>query len=262
MKIRSKICSLLDSVNVKGRKMKYRIRFVAEERIILPIQYKHVIQAAFLKWIGEGDYTDFIHSTGYVMGKRNYKLYTISDILSQGKKAGSQLLFDKKIEILISSCMGKMDELILNAIQEDKVFVLGKRELFVDEYENIEEAYDECVVRTVSPVTIHSTFELPGGRKKTYYYSVNDLEFSNMIKENLIRKYKSIYGVVPEDDNFHIVPMDKSKIRKMIVNYKSTVIVGWKADFKLTGNPEMIRIALLAGIGARNSIGMGMLLQV
>ena len=85
---------------------------------------------------------------------------------------------------------------------------------------------------------------------------------SNMIKENLIRKYKSIYGVVPEDDNFHIVPMDKSKIRKMIVNYKSTVIVGWKADFKLTGNPEMIRIALLAGIGARNSIGMGMLLQV
>ena len=148
--------------------MKYRIRFVSEEKIILPIQYKHVIQAAFLKWIEDGDYTDFIHGTGYAMGKRNYKLYTVSDILVQGKKEGTKLIFDKKIEILISSCMDRMDELILNAIEEENMFILGKRELWVDGYEIIEEDYEECTVRTVSPVTIHSTFELPGGRKKTY----------------------------------------------------------------------------------------------
>lgn len=243
-------------------KLKFRIYFTSETEITLPIQYKHIIQAAFLKWLQNDSYTSFIHSEGYSVGKRNYKLYVLSDILSKGTKVKDKafLTFSEGIEFIVSTCISEMDETILNAIEEDHPFLLGKQELFVQDYEEIEEDYTECTVMTVSPITIHSTFELPYGGKKTYYYTPTEKNFSNLIRDNLIRKYSSIYGVEPEDNYFEISLVDK-KIKKVIVNYKGTVIIGWKGRFYIKGNPELIRIALLCGIGARNGIGMGALLS-
>lgn len=138
---------------------------------------------------------------------------------------------------------------------------MGEQALFLVDFEEIEEKYGDCTVRTLSPVTIHSTFELPGGSKKTYYYAPTEKEFSMQLRDNIIRKYISIYGAEPDDDDLEIIPLNVQKMKKVVINYKSTVIVGWTGSFAIHGNPELIRIALLCGFGARNGMGMGAVIQ-
>ena len=123
------------------------------------------------------------------------------------------------------------------------------------------EEYRKCIVDTLSPVTIHSTFELADGRKKTYYYSPNENDFSEMIRQNLIRKYVSIYWEEPKDSSFEIKPENYKKIKEVIVYYNRFVIKGWNGSFVMAGSEEMIKMALLSGIGARNGIGFGCIAQ-
>lgn len=243
--------------------MKIRILFAGENGISLPIQYKHIIHAAFLQWLQNEEVTSFVHSEGYYTGKRVYKLYAISDILTKGvrnSKTG-KLFFETGIELVISSFTSDLDDTIKKAVDEDYPFVLGQTLLYVEDYEEIEEINEDCIVKTISPVTVHSSFELPDGSKKTYYYSATEKNFAKQIRENIIRKYITIYGTEPENMDFSVVPLNNKKMRKVIIQYKSTVVVGWKGKFRLCGDSELIRIALLCGLGARNSIGMGAVLQ-
>lgn len=244
--------------------MKFKICFTCESEIVLPIQYKHIIQASFLQWLQNEQFSTFVHEEGFHAGKRKYKLFALSDILTKGEKkqGGRKFVFKNGIELIVSTYTSDMDDAIVVAIENENVLKLGGQVLHILDYEKIEEEYNDCVVETLSPISIHSTFELPNGSKKTYYFSAAEKGFSKMIGENLVRKYISIYGSEPYDSSFEIRPVDAKRLRKVIVNYKSTIIVGWKGTFELSGNPELIKIALLCGIGARNSIGMGAVLQV
>lgn len=243
--------------------MKFRLLFAGDQAACLPIQYKHVLHAAFLRWLQDEQVASFLHEEGYHTGKRAYKLYTISDILTKGEcnKEKGKVVFPQGIELVISSFTTELDTVIQNAVDEEHPLVLGKVVLHVKDYEEIEETYCDCIVKTLSPVTVHSSFELPDGSKKTYYYSPTEKNFSEQLCENIIRKYKSIYGVEPENIDFVIHPLNPKKMKKVIIRYKSTIIVGWKGRFKLSGDPEMIGIVLLCGLGSRNSMGMGAVIQ-
>lgn len=243
--------------------MKFRLFFSGERAVSLPTQYKHILHASFLQWLQNEEIATFIHEDGYYAGKRVYKLYTISDILTHGKRnaKNGKVFFENGIELVISSFTSELDEAIINAIEEEHSLILGNISLYVEEYEEIEEKFCDCVVQTLSPITIHSSFELPDGSKKTYYYSPKEKGFSKMLCENIIRKYKSIYGIEPENMEFEIRPLEAGAMRKVVIRYKSTIVIGWKGKLELCGNPELIRIALLCGLGDRNSIGMGCVIQ-
>ena len=42
-----------------------------------------------------------------------------------------------------------------------------------------------------------------------------------------------------------------------ITRYKDTIIKGWLGEYYLNGDPELLRVALDAGLGAKNSQGYG-----
>lgn len=52
-----------------------------------------------------------------------------------------------------------------------------------------------------------------------------------------------------------------NQARETKTYYSGFQIRAWKGRFKLYGSAEMIELALLSGIGARNSIGFGCLIQ-
>lgn len=138
---------------------------------------------------------------------------------------------------------------------------MGSEILELYDCELVEECYTDCVVKTLSPVTIHSTFETADGRKKTYYYEPREHDFTDMIRQNLLRKYIAWYGKEPDDTSFKIEE-DKGRRTKCVsIYYHGFVIKGWAGDFRIHGSKELIRMALLSGIGARNSIGLGCILQ-
>jgi len=42
-----------------------------------------------------------------------------------------------------------------------------------------------------------------------------------------------------------------------VIRYKGTIIKGWMGKYRLTGKPELLTVALDAGLGAKNSQGFG-----
>ena len=124
-----------------------------------------------------------------------------------------------------------------------------------------EEVYRSCIVDTVSPITVHSTFEKPDGKRFTYYYEPMEKEFSDMIKNNLIRKYVSYHGKQPDSTDFSIKPHNCKKLRRIDTSYNGIIIRAWRGSYEIEGAPELIKMALLGGIGERNSVGFGCVLQ-
>ncbi|MBP3339315.1 MAG: CRISPR-associated endoribonuclease Cas6 [Lachnospiraceae bacterium] len=243
--------------------MKYCLIFKCNDKIRLPIQYNHILQAAILGWIQDETYTSFLHDEGFQREKRTFKLYSFSQIIGKNhidRKSG-KIVFDDKICIFISSYIDEMENYIKKSIEANRKLRFGNNELPLDEAYRVDEKYESCVVETLSPISIHSTFELPSGKKRTYYYTPSEEDFSNMIKDNLVRKYQAVHGDLPKDDTFEIIPVKGNSMEKQIIKYRGTVIIGWNGVFELKGSTDMIKMALLAGVGARNSIGLGCLLQ-
>jgi len=94
--------------------------------------------------------------------------------------------------------------------------------------------------------------------KKTYYYNPSEKEFPMLIKENIIKKYKAFYRKMPSSEEFFIEPIKLDNRNEKIVIYKGFVIKGWMGKFKLKGEPELLKLAYNAGLGAKNSQGFGM----
>lgn len=243
--------------------MKYRLTFLCKNPVSLPRQYNKILQAAILKWLGNEACASFLHDQGYQNEKRTFKLYTFSEIsgIHEYDAKSRKIVFKDKIQLYLSFYTEESHTLLMKNIEKKKPLKLGVNLLELYDCELVREIYTNCLVETVSPITIHSTFELADGRKKTYYYSPFERNFSEMMRQNLLRKYESLYGILPENDEFRIIPEKEKTLKEVTLYYNRFLIKGWRGAFRLYGSEEMIKMALLSGIGARNGIGLGCVLQ-
>jgi CRISPR-associated endoribonuclease Cas6 len=114
----------------------------------------------------------------------------------------------------------------------------------------------EITVRMLSPVVAYSTVPVGTG-SYTYYYSPFEPRFRELILANLAKKYLLVFGRPADETGFEIAPERVGPADLKIVNYKDTVIKGWMGTYRLTGDPQLLEIALSAGLGAKNSQGFG-----
>ena len=253
-----------DSIRKEGNKMKFFLTFSCPAPVMLPLSYNHILQAALLNWLQDEQYTTFLHDVGFQKEQRVFKLYSFSEL--QGKhtldKKSQKLVYKDTVTVCISSYMDEMEEYVKASLETERPLRLGKMLLPVESAYIVEDIYDDCIVQAISPITIHSTFELPTGTKKTYYYEPAEKDFSAMLRGNLIRKYKTVYDVEPENSDFTMIPLKDGNVKKKVVKYRDTVIIGWTGRFKMSGSPELLKMALLAGAGARNSMGFGCIVQL
>lgn len=172
-------------------------------------------------------------------------------------KESRKISFDGEISFYCSFYEEQGRELIARNIERQKPLRLGAKRLAFLRCEEVKEDCEDCIVETLSPITIHSTVELPGGGKRTYYYEPQELEFSEMIRQNLIRKYKAFYGYEPKDKQFELRCLPQENYKRVGIYYRRFVIKGWYGRFSIHGSAELIKMALLSGVGARNGIGCG-----
>ena len=116
-------------------------------------------------------------------------------------------------------------------------------------------------INALTPIETHSTLSKGDGSKKTYYYSPSESEYSELINENLRKKWKAYY----KDEcpyNIKIEPVQIKYCRERIRSFKGTTIKGWTGHFWLEGKPEFLQFALATGLGSRNSGGFGFIEKV
>lgn len=239
--------------------MRIIINFVFDKPIKLNLQYNHIVQAVILKWLSDKNYTKFIHDTGYKCGNRTYKLYTFSRL--QGRfsidSKEKTITYYNEVKLEISAVDDKFLSYLVNGIIINDEVRLGNNMVSVKEVrctKNILKSGDK--VYTKSPIVTYSTFQ-DNEKKKTYYYSPFESEFSELIRKNLIKKYNAAYGVRPENCDFSIEAVHNSKLKEKVLVYKKTVIKGWTGEFILKGSKELINMGYNSGFGSKNSQGFG-----
>ena len=237
--------------------MKLKVTLSAENPIFLPLHYNYILQS-FIYRNMEGIYSTFLHNYGFPYRKRLFKLLTFSKLYGRKRviKGAKRIIFFPPVHFYVSCILEEILSSHAKVLLKKEKLKLGRNEVSLEGVEVITEKVegDRAVLKTLSPVTIHSTDE----NKKTIYYNPEQEKFYRLLEENLRKKCR-IAGIREGLEDIEISPAENAFFKKVVVLYKNDfVIEAWKGKFLIKADPKIIEIALKAGLGDRNSQGFGM----
>lgn len=240
--------------------MRLSIEFSFEDRLTLPIHYNHIIQGFIYNNISDKAFRKFLHDEGYKYEKRNFKLFTFSRIFGQFNfnKEDSTITFTSPVKLIVSSVLDDfVNDFASTLIKKDDLFLNKTNIKFSKiEVDKCKIESDSVVISMLSPMVTYSTIEIHG-KKKTVYHKPGDGVFSNLVYENLKKKYKSFYGKELEDCDFRVKPLWEDRMKLISAKYRGFIIKGWLGEYQLVGSPEIIKIAYDTGLGSKNAQGFG-----
>jgi CRISPR-associated protein Cas6 len=245
--------------------MKLKISLISDNAVVLPKEFNYITQALIYNLIDRVP-AKWLHDDGFKIEKRSFKLFTFSSIIEKGTYQSSKKIFTfpHTISFYVSSPVGWiLEQVAKNTVFSEKL-IFGQNKMSISFVEIIED--DEIIenrirINALTPIETHSTLLKGDGSKKTYYYSPSESEYSELINENLRKKWKAYYK---ESCPYNIKtePVQMRYCRERIRNFKGTVIKGWTGHFRLEGKPEFLQFALATGLGSRNSAGFGFIEKV
>ncbi|TDA65882.1 MAG: CRISPR-associated endoribonuclease Cas6 [Clostridia bacterium] len=240
--------------------MRLILTLTASGEIGLPIQHNHLLQAAVYDLIEQPGLREFLHQHGFVLGKRRFRLFAFSRLLGRVRvdTAGQQMFFTSPVNLVICSPLTALLQELGNSLLRRGEIRLGNNHLEVEQVgvDDYQVRGRSLTVRMLSPLVTYSTLENNGSRY-TYYYSPFEPRFSTLISANLAKKYTIIHGRPAPEEDVRIMPVAVGKRDMKVVQYKGTVIKGWMGTYRLQGDPELLQVALDAGLGSKNSQGFG-----
>ena len=229
-----------------------------QEPVALPTHYNWHIQGLIYQYLDSG-LAARIHDRGWLDGNRRLKLFTFSRLRGSFRREGSMLLFRGPLSLTIASPVDEFLESLSVHLVRAGVVTLGTSQLELVSIEVLMPPRYQRPVRlkALSPITVYSTLETPDGRKKTYYYAPQEPEFGRLAIENLQRKIRAWTGEDIPPDGATLRPVKVSNRNLVVARYKGTIIKGWTGIYELDAPEPYVRMALDAGLGAKNSQGFG-----
>lgn len=117
---------------------------------------------------------------------------------------------------------------------------------------NIPEIQDtELIIKMRSALIVRKHDSINNSDK---YYTCKDLEFGEMVKENLSIFLEKL-NLEMDISDFSITPL---KGKKVVTRTWGRLVDGSIGIYKITGNLELLNFLRAAGLGTRRSIGKGM----
>ncbi len=238
-----------------------KINLISENIIRLPKNYNSLLQAFFYRNM-DPILSRFLHDIGFVYGKRRFKMFTFSKIIGKMvKKSKTTVSFLPPITIYFASPLADIISSSAKTFLKKENLTLGRNRLFLDSIEVITpDVSEEITVRCLSPITVYRT-PINSEIKKFIYFNPWQEEFYELIRNNLVKKYELIYTKIPREE-LKIEPVKLSQTYRKKIVYKGTLIEAWEGYFKLSGSSDILRLALEAGLGAKNPQGFGMVERV
>jgi len=227
----------------------------------LPLSYHEIIQQFFYQSLYQTEIASFLRQEGLRDGNRKMKLFAFSRLIGNYTlnyehrtitfHGDAVLVFASPVDLII----WELARTLLN----NSTISLADIDLQVKDvfFEDIHPSKDQMEVQMLSPITVYQT-HTSDGRKRTVYFDPFDSNFQQLISENLRRKYRIIFGEDPCDGAFSIEPVEVSCNDKKILRFRDTVVQGWMGKYRITGDPRLLKIALDAGLGSKNSQGFGL----
>lgn len=234
----------------------------AAGKLILPVYYQEILQGFIYHTLQNKQFASFLHNKGYQYGKRSYKLFSFSrlDGILKFNRESKTISFENEVILQVSSILDRFIKDLGQSLLTLPSMHLNGQQVIIEEVRCSKPPVlaSQHIVRTLSPITIYSTYEKQDGRKITQFFSPYDIAFSHLIEENLKKKYEAFYGT-KADGEFHIRPVKVGRKDKVVTRFKDFVINAWLGQYEISGSPELLQFAYEVSIGGRNSQGFGMI---
>lgn len=242
--------------------MQLTIFFTAPGPVALPVQYGHLLQGLIYRQMENPVLRNYLHDQGFALEKRRFKLFTFSRLMGRAARynqAAGRLVLTPPLRLVVCSPIPFiLQELGTGFLRQGQVW-LGDVSLTVKEMATAAPRVRQNTlrVRMLSPLVTYSTLDNADGRRYTYYYSPFEPRFGELIGANLAKKHLLIHGHPAPTDDFAIRPVRVEDRDLKVTYYKKTVVKGWMGEYELRGSPDLLQVALDAGLGAKNSQGYG-----
>ena len=246
--------------------MRIKITCDIGEGIRLPINYNYFLSGVIYQFLKESDpeYAQFLHQDGYEVENRRFKLFTFSQLMAQRNIQDDQIHFRSPLTWYVSSSQEQFLANFAAALMQTGILQIEHHRLRVQDVEVLRQPRfgPQTTFRCLSPITM-STVRERADKLVTHYCLHDDPQFSELVRQNLIRKYEAVYRHSPEEKSFAMTfdqeYIDKRKGRvTRLVDYKGIKIRGVLSPFHVIGAPELIHIGYECGFGDKNSMGFGM----
>lgn len=231
-----------------------------ERNIDLPVQYNHIVQGFLYNNLSDKCYREFVHQSGYAVGKRRFKLFTYSRLLS-AYSINSQgfISFHPPVRLVVASPLQHFIAELTDSLNRQKNAYLGPNSVEVKSIRTISsQPFNQRVdIRMLSPMVAYTT-SIEDGKKKTHYYSPWSEKFQELVRHNLLQKYYLLNNEHLEDATLQVIPQAQRETDcTKILKFKGTVIKAYSGQYSLQGSPELIQVAYETGLGSKNSQGFG-----
>ncbi|KJR40104.1 CRISPR-associated protein Cas6 [Candidatus Magnetoovum chiemensis] len=233
----------------------------------LTINYNHALSSIIYETLNTSSkhIPSFLNNKEHLLDNDKFRLFTFSNLFFNKYKIEDQTIkiCDNTIHWYISS---PIKEFILNLTRmllKQHYITINNIKFVVDKVIELRTPTikDNMRFKALSSLTVSALTQ--NEDKPIYYIRHYDPEFSDAVKENLIKKHKQIKGYEPQDTTFKLefdneyITKRFGKIQKKIT-CKGIDIIGVLSPFRATGNPELIKIGYEAGFGEKGCKGFGM----
>lgn len=246
--------------------MRIHVCFLGREPIRLPVNQNYFLASAIYNALSaRPEYARFLHDEGYTHdgSRKTFKLFVFGPFMCRQRRLDSEelILGPGQIDWVISSPMAEfLTALAEGLLSQGEIGVRGTR-LSIErvETEAAPEFAKEMSFTCLSPIVVSR----PGASGEyAHFCTQDDLDFSERVRANLIRKHEIIYGQPPEDDSFEMrfdnayIERRNGKVTKLI-DIRGIYIRGVLAPFHVRGATELTRVGYETGFGERGSMGFG-----
>jgi CRISPR-associated endoribonuclease Cas6 len=276
--------------------MRIKITLSAEKHGAIDFNYQHQIQGLIYSFLSSSDpdYSSWLHEQGFIYeGDKNFKFFVFSGIIFHGAikitppfspsliKRGTGGVngfafigspsnpFTLSFQIA-SPVHQFIQHLIEGIFKEGREIKLGRQPLQVYRVETlpdplglnsaIQNPQSEIHLKPLqSPLFVKKP--MPAGERDIYLFP-GDKDYEELLNQNLIHKYETLYGKQYEDlplkFEFSSAKGKSIKSFKVFKNGRITgEIKGTLQPFTASGSADLIKIGLECGFGQNNSMGCG-----
>lgn len=239
--------------------MRLLLELCSENEFVIPIHYNYLIQSFIYSAISP-ELAEILHDYGFPLEKRRFKLFTFSRILGKYKinKDNGNIAFTSPFKIIVSSVIKDLIEEIAEELLRKENLKIASQEIHTNSIEvsDLPIEQDKLKIKMLSPITIYSTLSRADGKKKTYYYTPFEKEFSELISENAKKKFRAFYHKRANGE-IQLTPLKVNTGNQKIISYKGTIVKGWMGIYELSGDPELMKLTYDTGLGGKNPQGFG-----
>lgn len=235
--------------------MRLKVTLHCNPGTVLPYNYNHYLYKAIAR---------SVHNPRTLGHKRDLGLFTFSQLYFEQYSISPHGICNlgNNVQWYISSIKGYFLEAVLKGFTDAGAIPLGTINMPLNSVDVLAtpEISDTMEFSCMSPITVCCTPESSQGHMR--YGRIEDHDFTEKLRQDLINKHYRVYDSLPTNDNltfeFNERYMANKRRVTRLINFNGIKILGYMIPFKVSGNPELIRVGYHMGFGNRNNCGFGM----